>query len=112
MKTDNIKIPIVVSKIKARLVLEIEPKVKVNGKIARIITTSDTNIELIQGNLDEIIDLIKKLLKTKKDYLEITSIPCSVDCDINSNPESDHKRLEKEGKCNKFMDKIYHHCGR
>ena len=56
----DLKIPVVVSEVKARLVLEIEPIVKVNGKIARVLTTPDTRIELIQGEVHDIINLIKR----------------------------------------------------
>jgi hypothetical protein len=63
MKIGNIKIPIVISKIKARLMLEIEPIVKINGKTTRIITTPDTNIELMQGDLKDIMDFIKERFK-------------------------------------------------
>jgi len=64
----DLKIPVIISEVKARLVLEIEPVVKVNGKITRILTTPDTKIELIQGEMEYII----RLLETWKEFIKLS----------------------------------------
>lgn len=53
-------------------------------------------------------EFIEKRIKESAD-IEPSSIPCFVDCDINSNPKESHEQLEKEKKCNKYLGKYYHH---
>ncbi len=72
-------------------------------------------LEAKKYNDNEFLEEIMKEFKRRqyeKDKIEQSSIPCYVDCDINTNPKKDHERLDGIGKCNKFEDKIYCYCGK
>lgn len=59
----DIKIPVIVSKLKAELILEIEPVVEINGKKARVITTPDSRIVLAKGDLSVFLNLQEDILR-------------------------------------------------
>lgn len=73
-------------------------------------TEQDKNINYI-GKAQE-IEKVKKSHIPRIEKVEKSHIPCYVDCDINSNPEEDHLKLQQEEKCNKFKGIVYHHCGK